>query len=727
MREKKGFVLRNNRLVGNAFARRLIALGLGFALVACTVQQTAQPPATQPQIAAPAAPAVQRQPESQRPYNPGAFATAQRGMSTPAAQNTVMGTSPSIDEFYPSVGGKRAKSALKRNLGKGDISLEFQRAEISEIVSVILGDLLGVPFTIDPDVRGTASLRTGEPISAAGLVPVLETVLASANAVLINQGGVYRVSLADAQSFTGGAVGANMPRANGGGFEVFPLSYIGATELAKIIKPLLPEGRPLAVDAARNILITAGTGPELRTVRDTIAVFDVDHMAEKAVLLTSLEHVDVETILLELENIFGDTGKGPLAGLVRFVPVERLNAVMVISTQQAYLQEARDWIARLDRTRRSDERRIFVYFMQHGSASNMVTTLRDIFGAAQGEKGDDGASLNVEGGSGEATSSPSPRVTAEQSKNALLIHASERQYQQILEVLSTLDVEPLQVMIEAQIVEVSLGDTLRYGVQYFIDTGGLGEATDSIAQLTTGISPTSISPNLGAATPPTGGFAFTVQGGLNQSRVILDALSDLTTVNMVSAPTVFVLDNQVARLSVGDEVPIITQTSEGLTDDARTVNTVQYRSTGVLLEVTPRVNSGGMVTLEIVQEVSAAVNTQASGTSTIDSPTIQQRSFLSTVAVNDGETVLLGGLIRETGTKGKSGIPGLHTVPVLGHLFGRTTKTAQRTELMVMITPTVVRNTQDHRDVTHEIGRQFQGVLRVQQEGAAQPRQEFSD
>lgn len=721
--EKKGFVLRNKGLVGNAVIRPLLAVGLGLALVACTVQQTAQPPATPPQAVS----AVQPQPAPQAPHNPGAFAVAQRAAQTPALQASATAAAPMIDEFYPSIGGKRAKSALKRNLGKGDISLEFQRAEITEIVSVILGDLLGVPFTIDPDVRGTASLRTGEPISAAGLVPVLEAVLASANAVLVNQGGVYRVSLADAQSFSGGAVGANMPGANGGGFEVFPLSYIGAAELAKIIKPLLPEGRPLTVDETRNILIVAGSGPELRTVRDTIAVFDVDHMAEKAVLLTSLEHVDVETILLELENIFGDTGKGPLAGLVRFVPIERLNAVMVISTQQAYLQEARDWIARLDRTRRSDERRIFVYFMQHGSASNMVTTLRDIFGAARGDKADDGASLNVETEAGESADGPAPRVTAEQSKNALLIHASEQQYRQILEVLSTLDVEPLQVMIEAQIVEVSLSDTLRYGVQYFLDTGGFGNATDSITQLTTGISPTSISPNLGAATPPSGGFAFTVQGGLNQSRVILDALSDLTTVNMVSAPTVFVLDNQVARLSVGDEVPIITQTSEGLTDDARTVNTVQYRSTGVLLEVTPRVNSGGMVTLEIVQEVSAAVNTQASGTSTIDSPTIQQRSFLSTVAVHDGETVLLGGLIRETGTKGKSGIPGLHTVPVLGHLFGRTSETAQRTELMVMITPTVVRNVQENRDATYEIGRKFQGVLRVQQEGAAHPRQEFSE
>ncbi len=194
---------------------------------------------------------------------------------------------------------------------------------------------------------------------------------------------------------------------------------------------------------------------------------------------------------------------------------------------------------------------------------------------------------------------------------------------------------------------------------------------------------------------------------------------------MISAPTIFVLDNQVARLRVGDEVPIITQTAEGLTEDSRTVNTVQYRNTGVLLEVTPRVNSGGMVTLEIVQEVSSAVNTAASGTSTIDSPTIQQRSFLSTVGVRDGETVMLGGLIRELSSKGKGGIPGLHSVPVVGNLFGRTNNVAQRTELMVMLTPHVVRNAQETSNVTAELKEKFQGVLRMQNEGVTRPRNEF--
>lgn len=635
-----------------------------------------------------------------------------------------------IEEYYPAPGAPSAAAPVRSAAAAGDISLNFQNASIAEIAGVILGDLLKVPFTIDAGVQGSASLNTGTPLNREALIPVLEAVLSSMNAVLINQGEVYRIKSASGMDLQGAPVGSGLPSGTGAGFEVFALSYIGAAEMAKIIAPLVPDGRPVNVDTQRNLLIAGGTGPERQSIRETIALFDVDAMAGQSVLLVSLEHVEVKTILFELENIFGGTGKGPLAGLVRFVPVERLNALMVLSSQQEYLSQARDWIRRLDRTRRADEQTVFVYFMQHGSAPDMVKTLQEIFAAPPGARdvapgaapSEASAGIALPPPSGSASGiAPQPlRITADRSKNALLIQGNERQFQQVKDVLGKLDIAPLQVMIEAQIVEVSLGDTLRYGVQYFLDTGGLKIDEDSITQLTSGTSAAGIAPNL--TSPPGGGFAFSLSGRAGQNRVVLDALSDMTSVNMISAPTLFVLDNQVARLRVGDEVPIITQTADGLTNDSRTLNTVQYRSTGVLLEVTPQVNSGGTVTLQIVQEVSAAVNTQSSGSSTINSPTIQQRSFLSTVGVRDGETIVLGGLIREQASKGRSGIPVLHQVPVLGNLFGRTSNSASRTELLVMITPRVVRDTQQSRDVTAEIRERYQGILLLQEKGAVRPR-----
>lgn len=641
----------------------------------------------------------------------------------------------SIDEYYPAKPVSAPAPASARGLGTGDISLNFQNAGVAEIAGVILGDLLKAPYTIDPGLQGSATLNTSTPINRESLIPVLEALLSSMNAVLIHQNGVYRIKPATGVKISSMQAGLLLPSDPGAGFEVFPLSHIGAVEMAKIIAPLLPEDRPVTVDATRNLLIVGGTGPERQSVRDAIGLFDVNAMAGQSALLIGLNHAEVKTILSELENIFGDSGKGPLAGLVRFVPIERLNAVLVLSAQTAYLQQAREWIRRLDRSRGAGERAVFVYFMQHGSATDMVQTLQSIFSApspapngatefAPPGMGESGAALSVPSDE-PVIGAPTPRVTADKSKNALLIQGTQRQYQQIRDVLSRLDIAPLQVMIEAQIIEVSLGDTLRYGVQYFLDTGGLKLDDDSVTQLTSGTSPEGIAPNL--ATPPGGGFAFTLTGRAGQNRVVLDALSDLTNVNMISAPTMFVLDNQVARLRVGDEVPIVTQTSDGLTQDSRVLNTVQYRSTGVLLEVTPQVNSGGMVTLQIVQEVSAAVNTQNSGSSTINSPTIQQRSFLSTVGVRDGETILLGGLIRETATKGRSGIPLLHQVPVVGNLFGRTSNSAQRTELLVMITPHVVRDTQQSRDTTAEVREKYQAILQLQEKGVSRPRRMFGE
>ncbi|MSP42069.1 MAG: type II secretion system protein GspD [Alphaproteobacteria bacterium] len=673
---------------------------------------------------------------SHKPESASAAVVRETGAAPPATEVKLPSAAPakSIEEFYPATGATIPGSAPRKALAAGDISLNFQNASIAEIAGVILGDLLKAPFTIDAGVQGNVTLNTGTPVNREALIPVLEAILSSMNAILVKQGEVYRIRPSSGADLHGAPVGAALPSGTGAGFEVFALSYIGAAEMAKLLAPLIPEGRPITVDSQRNLLIVGGTGPERQSVRETIDLFDVDAMAGQSVLLISLEHVPVKTILFELENIFGDTGKGPLAGLVRFVPVERLNALMVLSTQEGYLTQARDWVRRLDRTRRAEERTVYVYFMQHGSAPDMVKTLSEIFSSAQPRGGEAEASgslpqLSAEAapsvGDAAANTPEALRITADRSKNALLIQGNERQYQQVKEVLGKLDIAPLQVMIEAQIVEVSLGDALRYGVQYFLDTGGLKTSKDSITQLTSGTSATGIAPNLSGA--PGGGFAFSLSGRSGQNRVVLDALSGLTTVNMISAPTMFVLDNQVARLRVGDEVPIITQTADGLTNDSRTLNTVQYRSTGVLLEVTPQVNSGGMVTLQIVQEVSAAVNTQSSGSSSINSPTIQQRSFLSTVGVRDGETILLGGLIREQTSKGRTGIPLLHQVPVLGNLFGRTSNSAQRTELLVMITPHVVRDSGQSRDVTAAIREKYQAILVLQTQGVKRPRTMFGE
>lgn len=304
------------------------------------------------------------------------------------------------------------------------------------------------------------------------------------------------------------------------------------------------------------------------------------------------------------------------------------------------------------------------------------------------------------------------RISADPVNNALLVSATPRDYARVHDAIQQLDLMPMQVLFEASIVEVTLRDQLRYGVQYLLQNGGLG-ITDNGRVILSATPSRAIQPLLP-------GFAFTLTGGGAEPRVVIDALSEVTDVKVVSSPRLLVLDNQVARLQVGDVVPIVTQTAAStLTNNPLIVNSVQYRDTGVTLEITPRVTASGLVTLEIGQEVS---DVQRTTTSNIDSPTIRQRRLLSTVAVQSGETILLGGLIREENTGANSGIPVLREIPVLGALFGQTDNRAQRTELIVLVNPRVLRNSQEARDATQDTLRRFQHLVGVQRDGLKQPR-----
>jgi general secretion pathway protein D len=667
--------------------------------------------------------------------------------------NTQQGRGGKVAEVYPGSPGAQARAAVgtpgaapaPQPRPGGDITLSFDDADIREVVQLVLRDLLNVNYIIDPDVRGTVTVRTGQPLTRDQLLPTLESILEASGLALIQSGGIYRVS--QAQNAPRGAAGVRsgflaQPQARGFTMAVFPLSWIGAAEMQRILEPVLPPGRVLRADEGRNVLIVAGNDREVNLARQTVQLFDVDQMAGQSVLIESLENVDVSTLAFELDNVFGGTRKGPLAGQVRLLPLERMNAIMVVSRQPKYLDEARNWIARLDRSRNATARRLFVYYVQNGKAANLVEVLKGVFpgeggGAAPALAGttpvrasalDDlpaptaaqavapGASPNPpaapvpvppQAAPPQAKASPpvaeSPegiRIIADETNNAILILATPREYEVIEETLAKLDIVPLQVLIEANILEVTLRDQLRFGVQYFINTGGLGLNTNGFTALSSG-------PNT-AITPSFPGFGFTI-ASISQPRVVVDALSQITDVTMVSAPQVLVLDNQSAKLQVGDQVPIVTQVSTSvLTADPRIVNAVQYRDTGVTLEVTPRVNASGLVTLEIAQEVS---DVSVTTSSTINSPTIAQRKILSTVAVRNGETIALGGLIRESTTGGKSGVPGLNDIPILGVLFGQTSADSRRTELLVLLTPRVIRSDDEARDATIDLRRRYQALI----------------
>lgn len=278
------------------------------------------------------------------------------------------------------------------------------------------------------------------------------------------------------------------------------------------------------------------------------------------------------------------------------------------------------------------------------------------------------------------------RITADATNNALLVHASGTEWTSIQAALAQLDLPPLQVLIDASIAEVTLTGELRYGLQYAFSSGNF-----SLNQTAT---------TAGSAIPSFPGFNF-IYSAATGSNVVISALEQITNVRVLSSPNLLVLNNQTARLQVGDQVPIAVQSATGvLTANAPIVNSIEYRDTGVILRVTPRVNANGLVLLDIAQEVSEVAQTTSS---TLNTPTIQQRRMNSSVAIHDGETVALGGLIRDRRSLDRTGFPYLQNLPVVGPLFGTRDKAATRTELIVLLTPRVVRNAEGGRAVTDEL------------------------
>jgi general secretion pathway protein D len=286
------------------------------------------------------------------------------------------------------------------------------------------------------------------------------------------------------------------------------------------------------------------------------------------------------------------------------------------------------------------------------------------------------------------------RIIADKVKNALVILATPRDYRTMQSTIRKLDTVPLQVLVEATILEVRLNDALRYGVEWFFKFGGSNQV--SFSTLPTG-----------AVAPLFPGFSYLATPTQDSVRVVVNALDEVSDVNVISSPQVFVLDNQTASIQVGDQVPIATRSLVSVDNPDSITNSIEYRDTGVILNVTPRVNTGGLVTMEVAQEVSDVVETTSS---TLDSPTIQTRRVESTVSVQSGQTVALGGLIRDSRTNGSTGVPYLSRIPVIGWLFGVKEDSADRTELLVLITPRVVANQDESRKVTEELRGRIRAV-----------------
>jgi general secretion pathway protein D len=664
------------------------------------------------------------------------------------------------------IGSVRIPGELPPADATDGISLNFVNADIGQVVKAVLGDILHKNYAIDPGVVGTVTFQTSAPLPKDAILPALEQVFHMSSVAVVRHGDMYIVEPAPQAAQTSDLIGTAQ---SGYGVEIVPLRYVSADDLQRLLTPISPPGAILKFDIARNLLVIGGSTQDRAAIVENVRVFDVDWMAGMSFGLFTLQSADAQTMANELSAISGGKG-GPLDGIIRILPIQRLNAVLVISPQRKYVAEMGDWVQRLDKGQNATEPHLYVYYVKNGRATDLASVLNRILtgaagdqqqastesapsmdsgfstpGSSQGgggssssptgsgfggtsglggsENGGSGGSpqsslLNAVNPAGAETSSTSTttttttgqgeeaglRITADESTNSLLILATDRQYRTIESALSRLDIAPLQVMLEAAVAEVQLNNDLQYGLQYYFARGGTTQKQNQLELSGNGTSTTTALATFGGATAATlNGFGYAFNGA--NIQMVLKALADITKITVVSSPKLLVLNNETAQLLVGNQVPISTSSSTStIAANAPTINQISYQSTGVILKVTPRVNEGGLVTMDVSQEVSSVAATAGSSTaSEAASPTISDRRINTTVAVQDGETVALGGMIQDNKTTEHYGIPYIQNIPYLGNMFRSTTNDHDRTELLVLITPHIIQSVQRMRDITTDL------------------------
>lgn len=647
--------------------------------------------------------------------------------------------------------------------GEG-VEMNFEGADIQTVAKTLLGDILQLNFVVDPRVQGNVTLASAGPISRKDVLPAFESVLKMQNAAIVRSGDMVKVvPMAEAGS-GGGAirVGAGEP---GFGVSLVPLRYTSASTVAKTAESFMTRPGAIRVVQSRNVLLVQGTTAERQAALDVVSTFDVEWLQNQSVGVYPLKSTSPETMIGELERVFETSDGGLGQGVIRFQPISRMNAVMVVTKNPKLLAQTTQWVRRLDRSDTTGTT-LRTFKLKNGKATEVAKILNDIFGQKSGSgesatkqlaPGVEGAharmdaldrgssSMNGSNGNGVTNASTGSdsrnagtiaaafetfagrknadgdtsgtssgtiprgtfqnlRITADAANNAIVVYSNQEDYRVVERALRDIDRPLMQVAIDATVAEVTLTDELQFGVQAFLTSKdvGLGKNNGAVSLLSAGQDAAQ-----GALLQKVAPGLNLLLGSVSQPRVILNALSNITDVKVLSSPSIVALDNQPALLQVGDEVPITTSSAAVLTNAATPiVNTISMRNTGVILKVLPRVHANGSVQLEVDQEISNIVNADKDTLT----PTIAQRRVHSTVSVNSGQTVLLAGLISERSQQTKSGIPGLREIKFLGDVFGNTSSTKTRSEIIIFIKTQVIRNGVDASAVTEEFRDRLQSM-----------------
>ncbi|MDR1529790.1 MAG: type II secretion system secretin GspD [Burkholderiales bacterium] len=681
------------------------------------------------------------------------------------------------------IGGASAAQSRQPSKQKiENIVLNFEAADLREVIRNILGDILGEAYIIDPTVNGQVTIRSTSGLSGDALYATLETLLRMNNSTMIKENGVYKIipAAAGVKGIVTPQLGnSQRPLPKGFSVQIVPLKYVSASEMMSILEPFAKDAQAMRADDTRNLIILSGTELELRHLMETIEMFDIDWMAGMSVGMFTLKYADVKSIGDELQTVFNSSSEASLfAGAARFIPIERLNVIMVITPRAEFLNEIKVWIDRLDDVGMGDTPRLYVYALKYARADRVAPLLQQAFTGrssigttvtqptlAPGVAGartttstaagravttprttgtQTGRTTGTLGGASSAartgtTAAQQQRTTATQQQRTttaarggiVSTAAGGMGIAKDIEVVADEDNNAILIVAtprEYELVEQALKklDVPQRQVMIEVTMAEVKLTEETKYGARWWFSSGDIFGGLGAISP------LEAPGAIGQNMfnlvikpgktidAIIDATGSKDNVKLVANPHIAALDNQEATIEVIDSLPIQSTYHYG-SDSSNTSTSWNYLDVGVKLRITPHINEGGNVSLEAEIEFSGKGAKADEALDMGAAPQTTSRMISTQMMVPSGGTMVIGGLIRDDISDGSAGLPYLSRVPVLGGLFGSQSWSSTRTELVIFITPRVVNDNETRRTIIQDLRYRMDNLEGVLQKSKALP------
>ena len=646
-----------------------------------------------------------------------------------------------------------------RPRGQG-VVFKFDNADLYEVIRT-MAEILKINYVIDPKVRGTVNINTSGAISQEDIYPLFLSILRMNGATIVKRDSVYEiVPIAEGKKLPGAMPGEGKKAGPEDRFaiEIIKPSYIPITELEKIIKPFLSDEKEVVPYPQSNILIVADLLSNIRKIRDIIGLFDVDIFTDKTIGIFPVSNSDATDVSKDLERIFTSLEVPSKSGRgigITFTPIARLNAVLVVSSIPGILDKVENWIKELDKAP-TDESKMWVqvYYVQNTKAKDLAEVLKQIYA-----KGKETVKPRAEEPKAPTpTPAPAPRTTrtttrteptpaptpaakeepgavaegeinivVDEVTNALIVRSRYRDYRAILETIKKLDLYPKQVLIEVMIAEITLDDSLNYGLEWF---RFITSQPPNAQEITVSGRPPNKPFDLATAAGTVfgGGVRYAIVALGERLAAAIHAAAAENRLNIISSPHLLASNNKEAKIQIGSEEPIITQTYTSGT--STTVGSdilgqsIEYKDVGIIMTLTPRISDAGLITLEIEIEDSQVGTTGLGADANFVVPRFLKKVAKTTLSVLEGQIIVIGGLIGDTKTANKSGVPYLNKVPVFGGLFGTQNSKSMKTETIIVMTPHIITDAMQSRTVTQEFRQKVRGIqeeIQRRETGAAPP------